>query len=69
MHDSPRYRDMAAKCLLAAQETCQPHYRKLQLSMAVSWLSLARQDEAMEHLLASWDTGERRGTAPTGNAN
>ncbi len=39
MHDSTRYRDMAAKCLQAAQETCQPHYRKLQLSMAVSWLS------------------------------
>jgi hypothetical protein len=59
MHDSTRYRDTAAKCLQAAQETCQPHYRKLQLSMAVSWLSLARQDEAMDHLLASWDTGER----------
>jgi len=55
MHDSPRYRDMAAKCLRAAQETCEPHYCKLQLSMAVSWLSLARQDEAMDDLLAGWD--------------
>jgi hypothetical protein len=55
MHDSPRYRDMAAKCLRAAQETCEPHYRKLQLSMAVSWLSLARQDEAMDDLLVGWD--------------
>jgi hypothetical protein len=55
MHDSQRYRDMAAKCLRAVQETYQPHYRKLQLSMAVSWHSLARQDEAMDDLLASWD--------------
>jgi hypothetical protein len=30
--------------------------RKLRLSMANSWLSLARQDEAMDNLLASWDT-------------
>jgi len=53
MHDSQRYRDRAAECLLAAQEACQPYYRKLRLSMAVSWLSLARQDEAMDDLLAS----------------
>jgi hypothetical protein len=58
MHDSPRYRDMAATRLRAAQEAYQPHYRELQLSMALSWLSLARQDEAIDHLLASWDTGE-----------
>jgi hypothetical protein len=56
MHDSQRYRYRAAECLSAAQEACQPHYRKIQLSMAVSWLSLARQDEAMDDLLASWDT-------------
>jgi hypothetical protein len=54
MHDSQRYRHNAAQCLLAAQETCQPYYRKLRLSMAESWLSLARQDEAMHNLLASW---------------
>jgi hypothetical protein len=58
MHDSQRYRDRAAECLLAAQQACQPYYRKIQLSMAVSWLSLARQDEAMDDLLASWDTAE-----------
>jgi hypothetical protein len=58
MHDSQRYRDMAAECLRASQQACEPHYRKLQLSMAVSWLSLARQDEAMDDLLASWDTAE-----------
>ena len=48
MHDSRSYRDNAAHCLLAAQEACQPYYRKLRLSMAVSWLSLARQDEAID---------------------
>jgi hypothetical protein len=53
MHDSRRYR---AKYLLAAQEACQPYYCKLNLSMAASWLSLARQDEAIDNLLASWDT-------------
>jgi hypothetical protein len=58
MHDSRRYRDNAAECLLAAQEACQPYYRKLRLSMAVSWLSLARQDEAMDDLLASRDMSE-----------
>jgi hypothetical protein len=58
MHDSRRYRDSAAECLLAAQEACQPYYRKLQLSMAASWLSLARQDEAIDNLLASWDTAK-----------
>ena len=55
MHDSRRYRDSAAECLLAAQEACQPYYRKLHLSMVASWLSLARQDEAIDNLFASWD--------------
>jgi hypothetical protein len=58
MHDSGRYRHNAAECLLAAQEACQPDCRKLRLSMAASWLSLARQDEAMDNLLASWDIAE-----------
>jgi hypothetical protein len=58
MHDSRRYRDRAAECLLAAQEACEPHHRKLELSIAVSWLALARQDAAMDNLLASWDTAE-----------
>jgi hypothetical protein len=26
--------------------------------MAASWLSLARQDEAMDHLLASWEAAK-----------
>jgi hypothetical protein len=58
MHDSGRYRDSATECLLAAQEASQPYYRKLFLSMASSWLSLAHQDEAIDNLFASWDTDE-----------
>jgi hypothetical protein len=58
MHDSRRYRDSAAECLLAAQGACELHCRRLHLSMADSWLSLARRDEAMDNLLASWDTAE-----------
>jgi hypothetical protein len=40
--------------MLAAQEASQLYYRKLFLSMAASWLSLAHQDE---NLFASWDNG------------
>ena len=50
MHVSGRYRDSAAECLLAAQEASQSHRRKLHLSMAISWLSLARQYESIERL-------------------
>jgi hypothetical protein len=46
MRDYERYRVNAADCLLAA-ERCEPAYRKVHLSMALSWLSLARQDEAV----------------------
>jgi hypothetical protein len=45
MQDWRRYRDKAAECLLAAQDASQPCYRKIHLSMAVSWLSLAHRDE------------------------
>jgi hypothetical protein len=55
MHDWQRYRAIAGECLLAARK-CQPCYRKLHLSMAASWLSLARQDEAMDDVLAIWST-------------
>ena len=48
MHDWQRYRDNAAESLLAAQEARELHCRKLHLSMAISWLSLARQYEAIE---------------------
>jgi hypothetical protein len=56
MRVSGRYRDSAAECLLAAQEASQSHHRKLHLSMAISWLSLARQYEAIERLFQG--TGE-----------
>jgi hypothetical protein len=58
MHKSKSYRDNAAQCLLAAQESREPHYRRLQLSMALSWLSLAREDQAVDDLLASWDAAK-----------
>jgi hypothetical protein len=58
MHDSQRYRYNAAECLLAAKETSQPYCRRLRLSMASSWLSLARQGEAIDNLLASWDAAK-----------
>ena len=50
MHDARRYRDNAAGCLLAAQQARQPYCRKLRLSMAASWLSLAHRDEAIDNL-------------------
>jgi hypothetical protein len=46
MPDSQCYRYNATKCLLAAKEASEPSGRKLRLSMASSWLSLARQEEA-----------------------
>jgi hypothetical protein len=55
MHVSRHYRDSAAECLLAAQEASQPHSRKLHLSMAISWLSLARKYEAIERLFQGTD--------------
>ena len=58
MHDTRRFRDSAAECLLAAQEARELHCRRLHLSMADSWLSLARRDETMDNLLASGDTAE-----------
>ena len=61
MHNSRRYRDNAAECLLSAQEACQPYNRKLHLSMAASWLALARQDVAINNLLASWELSQGDG--------
>jgi hypothetical protein len=40
---------------LAAQGAREPHYRQLHLSMALSRLSLARHDEALD-MLSSTDT-------------
>jgi hypothetical protein len=51
--DAQRYRTNAAECLSAA-ERCDPALRDLTLAIAASWLSLARQQEAMDQLLAIW---------------
>jgi hypothetical protein len=68
MNDAQRYRTNAAECLSAA-ERCDPAYRGLTLAIAASWLSLARQQIAMDELLAIWseagtdtsaDTSRRR---------
>lgn len=52
------YRNKAAACLLASQQEGRFYYRKLHLSMAASWLSLARRDEATAALVAVWDTAK-----------
>jgi hypothetical protein len=51
LDDAQRYRTNAAECLSAA-ERCDPAHRDLTLAIAASWLSLARQQEAMDQLLA-----------------
>jgi hypothetical protein len=57
MLDSKRYlyNALELECLSAAQVTRDPHYRQLNLSLAVSWISLARQEEATAGQLASWN--------------
>jgi hypothetical protein len=68
MDDAQRYRLNAAECLSAA-ERYDPPDRDLTLAIAVSWLSLARQQIAMDELVAIWsqastdtlaDTSRRR---------
>jgi hypothetical protein len=53
MDDAQRYRMNAAECLSAA-ERCELPYRRLTLAIAESWLSMARQQEAMDELLVIW---------------
>jgi hypothetical protein len=53
MNDAQRYRMNAAECL-SAVERCAPPYRDLTLAIAASWVSLARQQIAMDELLAIW---------------
>jgi hypothetical protein len=57
MNDAQRYRMNAAECLSAA-ERCGPAYRDLTLAIAESWLALARHQEAMDELLATWSTAQ-----------
>jgi hypothetical protein len=51
MNDVQRHRKDASECLSAA-ERCGLPYRGLTLASAGSWLSPARQQEAMDQLLA-----------------
>jgi hypothetical protein len=53
MNDTQRYRMNAAECILAG-ERCGPAYRDLTFALAKSWLSLARQQEAMDEVLVIW---------------
>jgi hypothetical protein len=53
MNDAQRYRTNAAECLSAA-ERYDRAYCGLTLTIAASWLSLARQQIAMDELLATW---------------
>jgi hypothetical protein len=58
MHDAERYRHNAAECQLAAHAARQPHHSKLNFSIGALWLALARQDEVINDLLASWGSAE-----------
>jgi hypothetical protein len=61
MDDAQRYRLNAAECILAG-ELCEPAYRDLTFAIAVYWLALARQQIAMDELLAIWS--EAQSAAP-----
>jgi hypothetical protein len=63
MKDVQRYRINAARCLSAAERYELP-YRGLTLTVAASWLSLARQQEAMVELLAIWTEAGSQITLP-----
>jgi hypothetical protein len=54
MLDSKRYLFNALECLSAAQAARDPYYRGLNLSLAVTWISFAREEEATAALLAGW---------------
>jgi hypothetical protein len=56
VHDSERYRSNAADCLSEAHDVGHPDHSNLNLFTAAAWLSLARQDEAIESVIASWNT-------------
>jgi hypothetical protein len=56
MSNARRCRAIAVEYLLV--DRCEPSYRKLNLTMAALWLSLAREDEMAENLLANWDAAE-----------
>jgi hypothetical protein len=55
VNDARRYRLNAAECLSAA-ERCQLSYRRLAFTIAAYWLALARQQKAVDELLANCST-------------
>jgi hypothetical protein len=57
MNDAQRYRMNAAECLSAA-ERCGPAYRDLTVSIAETWLVLARHQGALDGLLAIWSEAQ-----------
>jgi hypothetical protein len=68
MSNTQCFRDYAAECLLSA-ENCQRGYRDLFLSISTCWYSLARQDEAVNTLLATWQIPELEAMAGLHHAN
>ena len=61
MDDAQRYRPNAAG--LSAAERSGPAYRDLTFAVGESWLSLARQQEAMDELLAIWSKAQAAASA------
>jgi hypothetical protein len=57
VNDARRYRMNAVECLSAAKR-CEPPYRGLILAVATTWHALARQDEAIDELLAIWNEAD-----------
>jgi predicted Zn-dependent protease len=62
MNDVQRYRVNAQECLSAA-ERCEPAYRDLTISIAETWLALARHQDAMDGLLVIWSNASSDQTA------
>jgi hypothetical protein len=58
MDEGPRYRAHANGCLMAAIKAKQSYYRDLNLRIAGAWMALARHEDAIAELMASWDEGE-----------
>jgi hypothetical protein len=65
MNDAQRYRLNAAECIFAGAR-CEPAYRDLTFALAEAWLSLARQQEAMDELLVIWSEARSEKQAALG---
>ena len=64
MKDARRCRWKAVECLLTAKN-CDHHYRNLTIAIAASWHALARQAEAMDELIESWNKEDSAAFATT----